>query len=320
MKAAVIIVTYNNENDALDAIDSIRRQSFTDWQCIIIDNGSTDTTFELVKNNIAGDHRFSAFQKENEGPSAGRNCGFAKLEKDTQYVHFLDGDDMLHSDFLSIMISYLDQHPEVGLLGCQYNKVDKTGNFLQKGHRSRYHSGFLGVPQNLKSSIYNTPFESFFSATGQGSFAMYRVNVLARTTGFEESFWSHEDSDMFCQMSLLAEVHYLPLRLYNVRIRQNSLTQSKKLPRNRFRDKWDLYQSEVPGENELIERALRYYYMRHKPMRDFKVSMKAFRRFLKTRNLHQLKWSFECLQAGIKDVLFRSSFKNRMSQRRKQKT
>lgn len=318
MKAAVIIVTYNNENDAIDAIDSLRRQVYQDWLCIIIDNGSTDATFDLVKNNIAGDNRFSAFQKENEGPASGRNFGFRKVEKDTQYVHFLDGDDMLHSDFLSTMISYLDQHPEVGLLGCQYNKVDEAGKFLQKGHRSRYHSGFLGFPQNLKRSTYCTPFESFFSATGQGSFALYRVDVLKRTNGFEESFWSHEDSDMFCQMSLLSEVHYLPQRLYNVRIRQNSLSRSKKLPQNRFRDKWDLYQSDIPGENQLIERALKYYYTRHKPMRDFKVAIKASRIFLKSLNWHQLRWAFECFEAGLIDVLVRRSYKNRMSERRKQ--
>lgn len=315
MGAGIIISSYNNEQQIAETINSVKNQTFKEWSCVIIDNGSTDNTKNLIQHEVEQDTRFAFFSKDNEGPSAGRNFGYSKLPESTEYIHFLDGDDILHTEFLSIMVSYLDQHPQVGLLGCQYDLINSKSDYIGPGYRSRYAPGFLGFPKKLSINTPYTPFETFFSATGQGAFAVFRNSVFKRTTGYEKDFWSHEDSDIFCQMALKAEVHYIPSRLYKVRIRENSLMHSDKVNYSLFRRKWDLYLSSDKVVNGKIEKGLEYYYSRHKPARDFKVAFKAFKEFIYTGEFKKMRWSWICFSSGINELFFHKGIRKIMHQR-----
>ena len=315
MKASIIITTFNNGQHIEEAINSVMNQSLKDWNCIIVDNNSTDHTFEVINNKVKSDDRFFVFKKENEGPSAARNLGFSNLPEEPEYIHFLDGDDKLEPKFLEILTSYLDVTNNVGLVGCQYNIIDSKGNFLGPGHRSRYAAGFLGIPISLSSTIKITPFETFFSSTGQGPFAVFRTSVYKETSGYEINFWSHEDSDIFCQMALKSEVHYLPYRLYNKRIHENNLTYSPKANYELFREKWDNFKSSDRITNLLIEKSLKYYYTRHKPLRDFKVAIKAFNEFIFSRKLEKLKWASKCFKSGLFDLFFKKNLVKILKQR-----
>lgn len=316
MKVGVVIITYNNQNVVSNTINSVRDQILTDWKCVIVDNGSTDNTFEIINDIIEGDNRFESFKKLNEGPSAGRNMGFEKIKTHVDYVHFLDGDDVLSPSFLLKLSQYLDDHPEVGLVGCHYKTIDERGEHLSFEYRSRFKPGFLGFPKKISPKIPDTPFEAFFASTGQGAFAMYRVSVLERSTMFEESFWSHEDSDIFCQMALLSEVHYINEFLYKLRIRADSLSKSSKKTNDLFRDKWDFYISDNPEENKLIQKSLKYYYTRHTPLRDFKIGLKATRDVLFNKPNNNYKWALECFKNGFTDLLFHKTYLTRCKLRK----
>lgn len=315
MKAGFVIITYNNENHIVEAIESIKSQTLNDWVCIMIDNGSTDTTFEVIEDYIKGDDRFSAFKKSNEGPAAGRNMGYAKLPTDIEYIHFLDGDDVLKPTFMETLTGYLDKNPQVGLAACQFDEMDYDSNDCGKGHRSRFAPSSLGIPHDLPLSTYNTPFVSFFASTAVGPFGVYRRSVFDKTNGYELK--SQEDTDMFCKMSLLAEVHYLPEYLYKKRRHANNLAHTKKYRSTHqvFRDKWDLYQSNDPEISKTIDDALKYYYIKHKPLRDLKVSFKAFKIFLKKMDFHSFKWSMECLGVGLNDLVFRKTYRTVIDRR-----
>ncbi len=306
---------YNNALHIEETIESVRDQTISDWISIIVDNGSTDDTAEKMINIIAGDDRFHFYKKNNEGPSAGRNYGYKKLPSQIEYIHFLDGDDKLKPEFLEVMVSYMNSHEEVGLLGCQFDLVDECSNYIGPGYRSRFAPNSMGFPRSLRIDEKNTPFESFFSATGQGAFALFKKKVYDLTTGYEEAFWSHEDSDIFCQMALFADVHYLSDRLYIVRDKRNSLTGSPKADYSKFRDKWDFYFSEDDEVNSKIDNALKYYYGAHAPLRHFKISIKAGREFLKNGKMATLKWFLQCFTRGLMDLLLRKELKRRWKQR-----
>lgn len=313
----VVIITYNNEKHLDDAFQSLLNQECTDWTCVMIDNGSTDSTFEIMQRLAAGDARFSAYKKTNEGPTAGRNLGFSKLPDTIDYVHFLDGDDKLHPAYLSTMVKYLDTHPNVGLVACQFEEIDNDGNYLGKGHRSRFApSPVFGIPRDLPLKTIKTPFVSFFSSTGVGPFGTYRRSVFVKTNGYELK--SQEDTDMFCKMSLLAEVHYLPEYLYIKRRTLNNLAYapSYRSTHELFRKKWDYYQSDDPDINRLINRSILYYYVKHIPMRDFKVSVKAFKQFIRKKRLHSLSWSLRCFKNGVMEMLFKKSYKKVINRRK----
>ena len=313
----VVIITYNNEKHIEDAFNSVVNQKFTDWSCVMIDNGSNDSTFEIMQRLAAKDHRFSAQKKLNEGPAAGRNLGFSKLPESIEYIHFLDGDDMLHPEYLARMVEYLNDNHRVGLVACQFQEIDNVGKYIGRGHRSRFApSSFLGIPRDLPPEVVNTPFVTFFASTGAGPFGTYRKSVFLKTNGYELK--SHEDTDMFCKMSLLGEVHYLPEYLYIKRRTLNNLAHAPayRSTHHVFRCKWDLFQSDDPEINLLIYNSLKYYYTKHVPLRHFKVSIKAFKEFLRNKKLKSLTWSMRCFKNGIKEFLFRTSYNQIINKRK----
>lgn len=315
MKTGIIIGTYNNSDHIEDTISSIRSQEYTDWTCVLVDNGSTDDTSAKIQQLIEGDTRFHFYRKSNEGPSSGRNFGIKQLAVDIKYIHFLDGDDKLHPLFLKKLVSYMETNPEVGLLGCQFEVIDEKGNFVKHGYRSRFAPGLFGIPRPLGDLDHETPFETFFSATGQGPFALFRKSVFDLTTGYEESFWSHEDSDIFCQMALHSSVHYIPDRLYLKRKHSHNLTGSSKADYSKFRHKWDNYFSNDATVNKRIEKALQYYYGIHAPLRHFKISKKAAKEFMRNRKKSSLAWSLVCFKNGFVELFLRKAVIERFRQR-----
>ena len=319
MKTSIIVGTYNDASHIEATIDSIRLQTNSEWHCLMVDNGSTDNTAEVIQQIISGDSRFEFYQKTNEGPGAGRNFGSKRVQPDCQYLMFLDGDDCLHPEFITRLTDYLDSNPGVGLVACQFDVIDEQGRFVSKGYRTRYKRGFLGLPQQIRDAEPSTPFICLFSATGQGPFAMFRRSVFERTSGYETEFWSHEDSDIFCQMALLSLVHYLPERLYLKRVHDHNLTFDSKADYGKFRDKWDFYLSENQEVNEIIEDAMHYYHGYHAPIRRFKIALIAFGEFISSFDKNKFRWFSECLRIGTVDLLKKQALKTRLDQREKAK-
>lgn len=316
MRVGIVIITYNNEGHIQDAIDSIVNQEYQDWVCVLVDNGSTDATFSIMEAHCRLDSRFSAFKKSNEGPATGRNHGFSELPDDIEYIHFLDGDDYIKPEYITTMVNYLDNHPKVGLVACQFDKIDNEGNFVGRGHRSRFAPSKLGFPHDLPLSVVETPFVSFFSSTGVGPFGVYRRAIFVQTNGYELE--SQEDTDLFCKMSLLSEVHYLPEYLYVKRYTGKNLAyqDSYQATHRKFREKWDFYKGKSQKQNRLIEDSIHYYYVKHVPLRNFKVASKAFKEFLDTFEFQSLKWSLVCLGNGFKEILFKKDYKDVMKKRK----
>lgn len=317
METTIIVGVYNNKDYITETINSIKYQIYTDWNCIIVDNDSPDNSYEFIQEQIENDTRFRCFKKKNEGPSSCRNFGVSKINTNPKYIHFLDGDDFLDRAFLSTMCSYLDNHPHVGLVGCQYNRIDSNSNFIKKGIRSRVTKNRLGFPSYLKPNQYNTPFVTFFSSTGMGPFAVFRARIFSKTNGYDTGFWSHEDTDIFCQMALLAKVHYLPFHLYNKREHENNLTYADTNNHDKFRNKWDNLVSEDNILNNEIEQSLKYYYCVHSPSRDFIVALYTIMMLLKEKKTPgQINWIKELFKSSFDNFIFRKRYKEIMLNRK----
>ena len=319
-ETVVIVGTYNNADHVQATIASLRMQTYGHWACIVVDNGSTDQTVAELHGLVEGDPRFRLICKRNEGPSAGRNLGLREAPCDAAFIHFLDGDDLLHRGFLLELTDYLRAHPQVGLVGCQFDVIDAAGQVSGPGERSRWAPSRWGLPRKLSDTQVDTPFEAFFSATGQGPFALFRASVLRQTSGYEEDFWSHEDADIFCQMALLAPVHYLPARLYQKRVHGHNLTASPKADYSKFRNKWDHIRLADADQDSRIDGALRYYHGMHLPFRHFKVAVLAAGEWIGKRHPGSLRWCLTCLRNGFADLLLRRSLRARLRARRAHST
>ena len=127
------------------------------------------------------------------------------------------------------------------------------------------------------------------------------------TDRWESAFKYHEDTDMFCQMALLAEVHYLADRFYLKRIHPaQSTNDGMKILHNytAFREKWDHRQGKNPGETALLRHAKKYHYGMHAPCRDLKVFQMTMQDFIARPRFGQLRWGAELVTSAVKGMLF----------------
>lgn len=99
---SIIVPTYNSASYIKDALVSIINQTYQNWECIIIDDGSTDQTKEIVEPILISDDRFIYHYQVNQGLSKSRNIGIYLAKG--EYIQFLDSDDVLFPEKLSISI------------------------------------------------------------------------------------------------------------------------------------------------------------------------------------------------------------------------
>lgn len=111
---SIILTTFNRENLFQRAINSLKKQTEKDWECLIIDDGSEDETFKIAIELCKKDQRFRYVYQCNRGQAAAKNIGIKNSTG--EYVTFLDSDDEYKNDHLEIRKEILNQNPEIELL------------------------------------------------------------------------------------------------------------------------------------------------------------------------------------------------------------
>jgi glycosyltransferase involved in cell wall biosynthesis len=131
---SIVIPTYNGSRFVLATINSVKRQTYTDWELIIVDDGSKDNTFDIIRNHISDDSRVQLITQENMGESAARNTGYQHTNPKSSFVIFLDHDDMWETETLAELRDALLKHPTaIGAYGIgQF--VDIYGQPILQGH------------------------------------------------------------------------------------------------------------------------------------------------------------------------------------------
>lgn len=127
-KLSIIIPVYNVEYFLRDTFHSILEQKFTDYEVILVDDGSKDNSLMVCREMAAKDIRFKVFHKENSGVSNTRNFGFERAIGD--YVYFMDSDDMLHPQFLEVMMGEALK-ADADLVCCEYTTFIKEPSFVK---------------------------------------------------------------------------------------------------------------------------------------------------------------------------------------------
>lgn len=128
-RVTVLMPLYNAENYLMEAIDSVLNQTYQDFQLLIIDDASTDKSMEVV--SAFNDPRIVIYRNEkNMGISYTRNRGLDLCK--TEYIALLDDDDIAMPYRLEHEVRYLDEHPEVDVVGGHQRQIDKNGKDLSK--------------------------------------------------------------------------------------------------------------------------------------------------------------------------------------------
>ncbi|KLT66623.1 glycosyltransferase family A protein [Pedobacter sp. BMA] len=186
VKVSIIVACYNQSQYLDDCLNSVINQSYAEWECIIVNDGSNDETDELANKWVNRDNRFRYFEKKNGGVSSARNFGIK--QSSGKYILPLDGDDYIHEDYIEVSIRTIESNPEISLV---YSLVEKFGleNYQWNLGKYAYQKLLVG---NL---IFST--------------ALFKREDFDKTSGYDESmkdgledweFWIrllNEDSKVF---------------------------------------------------------------------------------------------------------------------------
>jgi glycosyltransferase involved in cell wall biosynthesis len=111
---SVIVPSYNYGHFIGATLESLQAQTLANWECIVIDDGSTDDTADVVARFSKTDSRIKFLQQQNRRQAAARNNGLTQARG--KYIQFLDADDLLESQKLELHVQLLEEHPEVDIV------------------------------------------------------------------------------------------------------------------------------------------------------------------------------------------------------------
>ncbi len=132
-QVSIIIPAYNAERFLAATLDSVLAQTFADWECVIVDDGSSDRTGAIAEEYAQRDGRFRAVHQANGGQAAARNSGIEAGNPECPYIIFLDSDDLWEPDALEVLTGTLSRHPEaVGAHGMA-RYIDENDNPIRIG-------------------------------------------------------------------------------------------------------------------------------------------------------------------------------------------
>lgn len=200
---------YNDEKFVGTAIESILCQSFTDFEFIIVDDGSTDGTGSVLAGYEAQDQRIRVFTQANAGTTAAANFGLSVARGD--YVARLDSDDLSYPDRLKIEVDYLDANPQVALVGGGSDIIDVDGTVI----------GARNIRVDSPSSTL------MHRCIYQQSDVMFRRNVVVGLGGYREKFRNAQDYDLWLRISEVAGIAKLNVPLGQWRLNGGGYTLSR---------------------------------------------------------------------------------------------
>lgn len=156
---SIIMATYNRSHFIIETLDSILKQSFTDWECLIIDDGSTDDTKEILQPYLKIDPRLKYFERNNnhkKGLPGCRNQGLQTAQG--EFVVFFDDDDIVHPNLLELSIKEIVANKADY---CRYLRTIFTGDFHYNFDNGlKYYVEHIDI-KNLDEIIMNKiPFNS----------------------------------------------------------------------------------------------------------------------------------------------------------------
>ena len=209
MKFSVVIPLYNKAPYVAKAIGSVLSQTFTDYELVIVDDGSKDNSAEIAARVIEGYANCRLLKQENAGVSMARNNGVAVSQG--EYLCFLDADDWWEPAFLEEMSHLIENFPEAGIYGTNYTIVNETK------HKTRVAK--VGVGEGFEKGYVNychVYASTMYMPLWTGAVCVPR-SVFDEMQGFPKGIKLGEDFLLWIRIALKYKVAFLnkPLAYYN---------------------------------------------------------------------------------------------------------
>ncbi len=205
---SVLMGVYNGEAFLAEAIESILHQTMKDFEFVIVDDGSTDGTGEILRRYAAADARVRVVTRGHEGLIASLNFGRGIAQG--KYIARMDADDVAFPDRLAKQIAFLDAHPNVAVVGGAIQMINDRGVVLET----------IALPQSddaIKELLLRENAMAHVTA-------VIRRDVLNAVGGYRRAFAQAEDYDLWLRVADQHELANLPDVLMHCRTRPDSVS------------------------------------------------------------------------------------------------
>jgi len=216
-RVSVIVTCHNMERFVAEALESIRKQSYANWECIVVDDASTDRSVAVIEETITGDDRFLLIrQPDNRGVVTARNTGTEHASG--EFIVFHDADDLLMELSIADRVEALTDaaDPDVAGVYCGLRIADE-GVLLEELRAAE--------PWTPRG-----PFVDFVAAEGECPFgptqSMFRIEVVRALGGFAVGFSNAEDWEFWLRMMRRGFI-FLPSKLLTVAYRQTATSMAQ---------------------------------------------------------------------------------------------
>ena len=192
---SVVMSVFNGERDLRQTVETILGQSFRDFEFIIVNDGSQDSSREILAEYERTDGRVLVIEQDNCGITRALIHGCAEARG--QYIARIDAGDSSKPRRLQCQVNYLDEHPEVAIVGCWFERLGPGGELLQ----------VCKFPDKIDQAT------QLFWSKGLApahSSAMFRRSVYEQVGGYRTAFRYAQDHDLFYRMAERAMIGYYP--------------------------------------------------------------------------------------------------------------
>lgn len=208
----MILPAFNAAPYIQEAVASILRQSLTDFELLILDDGSTDNTGLILESMAAGDRRIRLTRRDNRGLVATLNELIAQAR--APYLARMDADDIAIEDRLERQSRYLDQYPRIACVGGAIEFINSDATSVH------------APPTVLdNASIQREALAGRVAICHPA--CMLRAKVVRAIGGYRAHTWPAEDLDLFLRIGEVAELANLPHRVLRYRLHATSISASR---------------------------------------------------------------------------------------------
>ena len=199
---SIMMLVYNTERYVGDAVRSILGQTHGDFELIVIDDGSTDRSPEILRGFAAEDGRIRLVSRPNRGIAASRNEALALSRG--RYVAVMDSDDVSRPDRIAKQVGYLDANPDCVLVCCQMRLIDSDGWPIGLVNLQSTHEELEAANMGVGGFFVGVP-------------CMMRREALVAVGGYREQFALAEDLDLYLRLAERGRLASIAEPLYDYR-------------------------------------------------------------------------------------------------------
>ena len=196
---SIIVPIYNVENYLRQCLDSIMNQTYQNFECLLINDGSPDNSAEICREYVDKDASFRYFEKENGGVSSARNLGIEHSKG--QYITFIDSDDWVDSDYLEVLYKSLtDEKADVAVSTYKQFNMDDNNYYVHSYQRGYEKKIFTG-PELIDNLQLLSSFDHSYSSVCGKLVKSVRVETIR----FNEETTLGEDMEFWYKLFLISD-------------------------------------------------------------------------------------------------------------------